>query len=60
MAAEEPFTARLPVNVLHSGEHAEPAACVFCELGIRGLKENLDAVEGTNYGFGLIYISGQY
>lgn len=55
MAAEETTDAGLPVDVTHGGHNAEPGAGVFGELGVRGLEEDFDAVEGTDDGFGLIH-----
>jgi len=41
------------VNVTHGFYHAEPGPRVFCKLRIRGLEQDLDAVERTYYGLGL-------
>lgn len=41
------------VNVLHSRGNAEPGACVFCELRVTRLKEDLDSVERRDNGFRL-------
>jgi hypothetical protein len=40
-------------DVAHGAGYAEPGAGVFCELGVGGLEEDLDAVEGGDEGFGL-------
>lgn len=54
VAAEEPTHAVLPVDVTHGGHDAEPGTGVFCKLGVGRLKENLDAVERADDGFGLV------
>lgn len=51
VAPEEAAHTRLPVDVTHGGHDAEPGAGVFCELRVRGLEEDFDAVEGTDDGF---------
>lgn len=53
MATKEPAHAILPVDITHRHHCAEPGAGVFCELWIRGLEKNFDAVEGTDHSFGL-------
>lgn len=55
VAFEEPGYACAGVDVADGGGEAGPGACVFCELGVAGLKENFDAVEGADYGFGLMH-----
>ena len=59
MSAEETPCAVFAVDVGHGGYDAGPGAGVFLELRVGGLKEDFDAVEGGDYGFGLgqIYIS---
>lgn len=53
MATKESTHAILPVNVAHRRHYAEPGSSVLCELWIRGLEKNFDAVKGANNGFGL-------
>lgn len=53
MAAEEAAGAGGGVDGAHGGEDAGPGAGVFLELGVGGLEEDFDAVEGADYGFGL-------
>ena len=48
MASKEPAEARLPVDVPHGSYDAEPRAGVFGELGVGGLEEDFDAVEGAD------------
>ena len=48
MPAEEPSGAVFAVDVFHGCDHSKPAASVFCELGIGGLEEDFDTVEGGN------------
>lgn len=55
MTAEETTDAGLPVDVSHGGDDAEPGASVFGKLGVRGLEEDFDAVEGTDDCFGLVH-----
>ncbi len=54
MAPEEATDAGLSIDVAHGGHDAEPGAGVFGELGVGGLKEDFDAVEGADDGFGLV------
>jgi hypothetical protein len=56
MPAEESSCAVFAVDVFHRGDDPKPAAGVFCELGIRGLEEDFDAVEGGDHCFGLFHI----
>jgi hypothetical protein len=53
MSAEETACAVFAVDVCHGGYDAGPGAGVFLELGVGGLEEDFDAVEGGDYGFGL-------
>ena len=53
MPAEETTRAIFAVDVNHGGYDARPRARVFPELGIGGLEEDFDSVEGGNHGFGL-------
>jgi hypothetical protein len=53
MSAEETPCAVFAVDVGHGGYDAGPGAGVFLELRVGGLKEDFDAVEGGDYGFGL-------
>jgi hypothetical protein len=46
MPAEEPSCAVFAVDVFHRRYHAEPAAGIFRELGVRGLEEDFYSVEG--------------
>lgn len=48
VAPEETAEAGLPVYVPHGGYDAEPGAGVFGELGVGGLEEDFDAVEGAD------------
>jgi hypothetical protein len=57
VSAEEASCAFVFVNVSHGCHDAEPGAGVFCELGIAGLEEDLDAVEGRDYCFCLSMLS---
>lgn len=59
MSAEETACAVFAVDICHGGCDARPGAGVFPELGVGGLEEDFDSVEGGDYGFGLgqIYIS---
>jgi hypothetical protein len=41
------------VYVVDCGREAGPGARVFCELRVAGLEEDLYAVEGADYCFGL-------
>jgi hypothetical protein len=53
VAFEETADARGCVDVVHGGGEAGPGARVFCELGVAGLEEDFDAVEGADDSFGL-------
>lgn len=53
VTAEQTADAGLPVDVPHGSHDAEPGAGVFGELGVGGLKEDFDAVEGAHDGFRL-------
>lgn len=53
MPAEETTEPVLLVDVSHGGYDAEPGAGVFGELGVGGLEEDFDAVEGADDRFGL-------
>ncbi len=53
MPTEEPAHAVLAVDVAHGGHDTEPRAGVFGKLGVGGLEEDFDAVEGADNGFGL-------
>lgn len=59
VASEEPAEPVLLVDVAHGGYDAEPGARVFGELGVGGLEEDFDAVEGADDRFGLRGSSGQ-
>ena len=59
MPTEEPAQAVLAVDVAHGGHDAKPGAGVLGELGVGGLEEDLDAVEGADDGFGLEKWSAQ-
>lgn len=48
MASEETAEAGLPIYISHGSYHAEPRAGVFGKLGVRGLEEDFDAVEGAD------------
>jgi len=50
---EEAADAIMAVDIPHGGRNAKPTACILCEFRIRGLKEDLDAVEGGDDCFGL-------
>lgn len=53
MATEESSSAVLLVDIPHGRDDTEPRAGIFCELGVRGLKQDFDAVKWTDDGFGL-------
>jgi hypothetical protein len=59
VSSEEPAEPLLLVDVAHGGYDAEPGARVFGELGVGGLEEDFDAVEGADDGFGLRESDGQ-
>ena len=51
MPAKEAAHAASAIDVAGSGRDAAPGAGVLLELRVRGLKEDLDAVEGADYSF---------
>jgi hypothetical protein len=53
VAFEEPAHARCGVDVVDGGGEARPGAGVLRKLRVASLEENLDAVEGAHYCFGL-------
>jgi hypothetical protein len=44
MSAKQSSDAILRIDVSHGGCYAKPAPCIFRELRIRGLKEDLDSI----------------
>ena len=57
VAFKEPAYTGADVNVANGGREADPGAGVLCELGVAGLEEDLDAVEGADYCFRLYAVS---
>jgi len=57
VALEEPSHTGADVDVAYGGREAAPGAGVLCELGVAGLEEDLDAVEGAYYCFRLYAVS---
>ena len=54
VATEEATEAVLGIDVSHSGYNAEPGAGVFGEVGVGGLEEDFDAIEGPDKSLGLV------
>lgn len=59
VASKETAEPVLLIDVAHGGYDAEPGAGVLGELGVGGLEEDFDAVEGADDGFGLFRWNGQ-
>lgn len=57
MSFEEALEAFAAFDVSNGRDKTKPTAGVFCKLRIRGLKENLDPIEGRDNGFGLRCLS---
>lgn len=53
MSAKQATNAGAVVNVAHGFDNAEPRSCVFGELRVRGLEQDLYAVERANDCLGL-------
>lgn len=53
MPTEEPTHAVLAVDVAHGGHNAKPGTGIFSKLGVGGLEEDFDTVEGADDSFGL-------
>jgi hypothetical protein len=57
MTAKQTSYPFVSIDVPHGSHHSEPASGVLCELRIRSLEEDLDAVKWADDGFGLEEVS---